>query len=69
MTTLKNVYQEQFKMGVACERITERFKSHEIGNPEKEKLMLEQFNSMTFGNELKLAYNMGFQDGAATEEY
>lgn len=69
MTTLKNVYQEQFKMGVACERITERFKSHEIGNPEKEKLMLEQFNSMTFGNELKPAYNMGFQDGAATEEY
>ena len=56
-------------MGVACERITERFKSHEIGNPEKEKLMLEQFNSMTFGNELKPAYNMGFQDGAATEEY
>lgn len=69
MTVLKEVYQGHFKIGVACERITERFKTHEIGNPDKEKLMREQFNSMTFGNELKPAYNMGFQSEEATEEY
>lgn len=69
MKAIKTVYQDYFRIGVACERINERFKNHEIGNPDKEKLMLSQFGSMTFANELKPAYNMGFQDESATEEY
>jgi len=66
---LKDVYQDYFRMGVACEKISERFTNHEIGNPEKEALMKKHFNSMTFGNELKPAYNMGFSCPEATEEY
>jgi len=66
---LKNVYQEYFRTGVACEKINDRFTNHEIGNPEKEALMKKQFNSMTFGNELKPAYNMGFASPEATEEF
>ena len=66
---LKDVYQEYFRIGVACEKISERFTNHEIGNSEKEALMKKQFNSMTFGNELKPAYNMGFSSPEATEEY
>lgn len=66
---LKDVYQDYFRIGVACEKISERFTNHEIGNPEKEALMKKQFNSMTFGNELKPAYNMGFSSPEATEEY
>ena len=66
---LKDVFGAYFRMGVACERITERFTNHEIGNPDKEALMKKQFNSMTFGNELKPAYNMGFSAPEATEEY
>ena len=31
--------------------------------------MKKQFNSMTFANELKPAYNMGFSSSEATEEY
>lgn len=46
---LKDVYREFFRTGVACEKINDRFTGHEIGNPEKEALMKEQFNSMTFG--------------------
>lgn len=68
MAVLKEVYKDYFRIGVACERITERFTSHEIGNPAKEALMSSQFNSMTFGNELKPAYNMGYQSPEATEE-
>ncbi len=66
---LKEVYQNFFRMGVACEKISERFTNHEIGNPEKEALMKKQFSSMTFANELKPAYNMGFSSTEATEEY
>lgn len=66
---LKEVYKDYFRIGVACEKISERFTNHEIGNSEKEALMREQFNSMTFGNELKPAYNMGFTAQDATEEY
>lgn len=66
---LKDMYREYFRVGVACERINGQFTNHEIGNPEKEELMSSQFNSMTFGNELKPAYNMGFADPTATEEY
>ncbi|MBQ8316068.1 MAG: endo-1,4-beta-xylanase, partial [Lachnospiraceae bacterium] len=66
---LKDVYQDYFRIGVACEKISERFTNHEIGNPEKEALMKKQFNSMTFGNELKPAYNMGFSSPEATEDF
>ncbi|MCQ2522915.1 MAG: endo-1,4-beta-xylanase [Lachnospiraceae bacterium] len=65
---LKDVYKDIFKVGVACERITEKFTCHEIGNPDKESLMARQFSSMTFANELKPMYNMGFKSPEATEE-
>ena len=69
MSVLKELYREYFRLGVACERINENWKNHEIGNPDKEKLMEEQFNSMTFGNELKPMYNMGFASAAAREDF
>lgn len=65
---LKDIYKDYFRIGVACERINGRFTNHEIGNPDKEALMKQHFNSMTFGNELKPAYNMAFQSPDATEE-
>ena len=68
-SVLKEVYQDYFRVGVACEKISERFTNHEIGNPEKEALMVKHFNSMTFGNELKPAYNMAFSAPEATEEH
>lgn len=66
---LKDLYKDYFSIGVAVERINGQFINHEIGNPAKEKLILEQFNSMTFGNELKPMYNMGFNSPEATEEF
>lgn len=66
---LKDMYKEYFRIGVACEKINGRFTNHEIGNPEKEELMANQFNSMTFGNELKPAYNMGVHSPEAKEDY
>lgn len=66
---LKDIYKDYFRVGVACEKVNERFTNNEIGNPDKEALMLEQFNSMTFGNELKPAYNMGFDSPEAREDY
>lgn len=66
---LKDVYRDCFRIGVACEKINGPFKNHEIGNPAKEELMLRHFNSMTFGNELKPAYNMGFASPEAKEDY
>lgn len=67
---LKDLYQEYFKVGGACEAMSHWGGSNplsEIGNPNKEQLLLSQFNSMTFGNELKPAYNMGYTDPTATE--
>lgn len=66
---LKEVYKDYFKIGTAGERINERFTSHEIGNPDKEELILEQFSSFTCANELKPAYNMGFASPEAKEDY
>lgn len=65
---LKDLYKDYFRMGAACEKITEKFKNHEIGNPAKEELLKTQFASMTFANELKPMYNMGFKSPEATEE-
>lgn len=66
---LKDLYKDYFRIGVACERINGQFTSHEIGNPDKEALMSRQFSSMTFANELKPAYNMGFASPQAKEDY
>ena len=66
---LKDMYQDYFKIGVACEKINGRFTNHEIGNPAKEALMIKHFNSMTLANELKPAYNMGFDSAEARTDY
>lgn len=66
---LRDLYKDYFKIGVACEAINPRNSNSEIGNAAKEGLMASQFNSMTFGNELKPAYNMGFDSPETTEEY
>ena len=67
---LKELYQDNFKMGVACEALSHWGGSNplsEIGNPNKEELIKRQFDSITFGNELKPDYNMGYQSQKATE--
>lgn len=65
---LKDLYANDFRMGVACEAISHwRNALSEIGNPDKEALILEQFNSITFGNELKPEYNMNYKGKGATE--
>lgn len=65
---LKELYAEDFKMGVACEAISHWNNTlSEIGNADKEALMLKEFNSITFGNELKPAYNMAYKSAEATE--
>lgn len=68
--SLKDLYKDYFKFGVACESIA-NFNNElcEIGNPYKEALILQEFNSITFGNELKPEYNMGYKDDSATETY
>lgn len=66
---LKDYYSNKFKIGVACEHIHERNQNNEIGNASKEALILKHFDSITFANELKPAYNMGFDSPDATEEY
>ena len=55
---LKDVYADRFKVGVAVQAISHwGDQSAEIGNASKEKFIVSQFNSMTFGNEFKPAYN------------
>ena len=55
---LKDVYADRFKVGVAVQAISHwGDQSAEIGNSSKEKFIVSQFNSMTFGNEFKPAYN------------
>lgn len=57
-SALKDAYKDFFKTGVAVQAIDHwNDPTAEIGNPDKEKLITEQFNSITFGNELKPAYN------------
>lgn len=58
---LYELYKDKFNMGVAGEAISHWGNSlSEIGNPDKEKLIKDQFEYFTFGNELKPDYNMGF---------
>ncbi|MCQ2520140.1 MAG: endo-1,4-beta-xylanase [Lachnospiraceae bacterium] len=69
LAALKDLYKDYFKIGVAGERVSERFTNNEIGNPHKEAMILKQFNSFTFANELKPMYNMAFHSQAAAEDF
>ena len=73
--SLKDIYADRFKMGIAVQAISHwGDQGAEIGNPDKEKFINNQFNSMTFGNEFKPAYNFDaeaeglFTVDAAAEE-
>ncbi len=55
---LDELYKDYFRIGVAVQAIDHwNDPTAEIGNPDKEALIDRCFNSMTFGNELKPAYN------------
>ena len=73
--SLKDIFGDRFKMGIAVQAISHwNDPGAEIGNPDKEKFICNQFNSMTFGNEFKPAYNFDaeaeglFTVDAAAEE-
>ncbi len=56
--SLAELYQDDFKIGIAVQAIDHwNDPTAEIGNPSKEALIDKSFNSMTFGNEFKPAYN------------
>lgn len=56
--SLAELYKDYFRVGSACEAISHwNDKNKEIGNEYKEKLILDVFNSITCGNEMKPAYN------------
>lgn len=56
--SLAELYGDYFKVGSACEAISHwGDKNKEIGNTNKEQLILDVFNSITCGNEMKPAYN------------
>ena len=60
--SLAEIYKEYFKVGAACEAIDHWGDSRkEIGNPKKEYVIANLFNSITCGNELKPAYNFNSQ--------
>lgn len=64
-TQLDDLYADYFRIGVAVQAIDHwNDPTAEIGNPDKEALIENCFNSMTFGNELKPAYN--FDPGSDT---
>ena len=57
-TELDELFSDYFRIGVAVQAIDHwNDQTAEIGNPDKEDLIDRCFNSMTFGNELKPAYN------------
>ena len=66
---LKEVYKDLFKIGTAVESIHDQFTNNEIGNPDKEALIVREFSSMTCANEMKPAYNMGWNSPDAREDY
>ena len=58
LESLREVYADKFRMGVAVQAIDHwGDTTAEIGNAFKEEFIDNQFNSMTFGNEFKPAYN------------
>lgn len=55
---LDELYKNYFIMGTACEAIDHwNNKLAEIGNPDKEALISKMYQTITFGNEFKPAYN------------
>ncbi|MBO4899951.1 MAG: endo-1,4-beta-xylanase [Lachnospiraceae bacterium] len=61
-TELDELYSDYFRVGVAVQAIDHwNDQTAEIGNEAKEDLIDRCFNSMTFGNELKPAYNFDSQ--------
>ena len=61
-TELDDLFKDYFRIGVAVQAIDHwNDPTAEIGNPDKEALIDRCFNSMTFGNELKPAYNFDSQ--------
>ena len=61
---LKELYEDDFRIGVAVQAIDHwNDPTAEIGNEAKEQLIRESFNSMTFGNEFKPAYNFDLSSG------
>ena len=55
---LDELYSDYFRIGVAVQAISHwHDQTAEIGNEAKEELISHCFNSMTFGNEFKPAYN------------
>ena len=66
---LKEVYKDIFYIGTAVESIHDQFTNNEIGNPDKEALIVREFSSMTCANEMKPAYNMGWNSPDAREDY
>ncbi len=65
--SLAELYKDYFRIGSACEAISHwNDKSKEIGNKYKEDLILNVFNSITCGNEMKPAYNF---DGSSPTLY
>ena len=56
--SLAEAYGDDFRIGVAVQAIDHwNDPTAEIGNEAKEELIRTSFNSMTFGNEFKPAYN------------
>ena len=56
--SLAELYKDYFRIGTACEAISHwNDKRKEIGNKFKEDLILQVYNSITCGNEMKPAYN------------
>ena len=66
---LKEVYKDLFYIGTAVESIHDQFTNNEIGNPDKEALIVREFSSMTCANEMKPVYNMGWSSSDAREDY
>ncbi|MFU0826321.1 MAG: Beta-xylanase [Lachnoclostridium sp.] len=55
---LDELYKDYFILGTGCEAIDHwNNQLAEIGNPDKEALISRMYNSITFGNEFKPAYN------------
>ncbi len=65
--SIAELYKDYFRVGSACEAISHwNNKNSEIGNKFKEELILNVFNSITCGNEMKPAYNF---DGSSPTLY
>lgn len=70
---LKDLYKDYFKLGISCEAISrpngDNPELREIGNETKEAFMAQEFNTITFANELKPENNMKWDSENATDTY